>query len=690
MPAEAEEAIKTKVKPKEWKDLDEKQREVIKSAYQKADGTIDEEEWKFAQEGIQTINADLELRETPNDVMNGIPYSEAYLYNRRKAINYSPPRNPDDDREVSLGIVHEKIVSFCAVFLKYVWKRRVKSYTKKGRLIKGLGDVFDLAVEHSYRLEKLMKSLLLIFWEVFTQGNAFVLEEWQVRLTPKVKAFMKDPKTGARVEVNPDNMDYTYEFLEGLEYEKGDPVQTRMAKSVLLDGRNVIFGDPEIEEVQDQPRLTLEFSMPRTLGQQVFGSLKRWASVPTDYQTINNVTGDNMTLFNTKRLKDPSETLIVHYSFDKFKNRYNIWCNGIMMLPRQTPMEIYYPRMNYPLSNVAGERLKGSIYARSVPAKTKFNADMADWVFKVLADKFEQGAYPAILSNGKYTLTRKMFRGGQVTHGVKKDDYDKADPDNKGITASEFSFATLLKQTLETQTANPTTSGELEQDATATAVSLTENAQREKLGYLLDGLTIGMMDMAERRIETIESKYTTKERKTIVDGKEVSVYQNFTVQAYGAENHIVMDENVGTEGYDAQEAKDKLFTLSFQDGKQRGLNTKYFMANPEFIKAREYETCVEIMPERRKDTALQMIQFFDELGKVTTLFRGMVNMDKAKEEYLEISGRPEDLFNNKDQEMLAKEEAAQAAMGQEPGQPPAAPRPAKAPAATSQMLSGQR
>lgn len=695
MPEPAADDAKKTTKLKQFKDLDADKQAVVMQAYKKADGSFDEEEWKYAQEGIQQINRDLELREQASDVFNGIPYSEAYQFNRRKAINYSPPRNPEDDREVSMGIIHEKIVSFCAVFLKYVWKRRVKCYTKKGRLIKGLGDVLDLGVEHSHRLEKFGKLLLLILWEVFVQGNAFVLEDWQVRMVPQQKAFKKD-KDGNRVEVTPDNMDYTLEFLEGLEYEKADPVQTRMAKSILLDGPNVIFGNPEIEEVQDQERVTLEFAMSRAEGEQTFGSLSRWKAVPKDMVQINTLTGDDLTLFNAKRLKDPAETLICHYRYDKFKNRYNLYLNGVLMLPRETPMSIFYPRMNVPLSNIAGERLKGSAYARSVPAKTKFNADYLDWVFKVLADKFEQGSYPAILSNGKYTLTRKMFRGGQVTHGVKKDDYEKADPDNKGITQSEFSFAEFIKSVLESQTANPTTSGELDKGATATAISLTDNAQQEKLGFLLDGIMLGMMDLASRRIETIESKYTLAERKTLVDGKEVPVYQNFSVTAYGAENHIVMDEGVDTEGYDTQGTQDKLSKLAFDDQKLRGLKSKYFLVNPEFIKRREYTFDVEIMPERRKDSAMQMIQFFDEMGKVQTMFQGMMNLDKAKEEYLEISGRPEDLFNSKDQEQLAKEMAAAqataAAGGAEggPGMPPAAPKPAAPPKATPLMLNQKR
>lgn len=659
----------------------------VAMAYQKADGTLDEEEFKYAKALMEQVNEDLKLREQPSDVFNGIPYSDAYVYNRRKAINYSPPSNTEDDREVSFGTVHEKIVVFCGVFLKYIWKRRVISKDKHGRKINGLGDVFDLAVEHSKKLEKFSRKILLIIWEVFTQGNAFVLENWEVRVVPRKKAYTKNAK-GEEVEVTPDNMDYTYEFLEGLRYVEDTPVQERMAKATLLDGRQVIFGDPEVEDVQEQPRLTIEMQFPRSLAEQLYGSLKRWSSVPTDSNSIMVFSGNTTTLFDSKRLKKPEETVLAHFTYDRFRNVSNVFLNGVMMLPRQTTMDIFYPRMNYPLSNVAGERLTGSIYARSIPAKTKFNADFVDWTLKVMAEKFEQGAFPAILSHGKYTLNRKMFRGGQVTHGINKEDYEKADPENKGVTQAEFSFVNFMKEILNSQSANPTTSGDVQQGATATEISLMENHQNEKLGFFLDGLMLGMMDIDSRRIETIESKYTTIAKKTLVDSKELDVYQNFTVQAYGNENHVIMDPSVGNEGFDVQNAKDTLFEMSFQDKKQKGISSKYFVANPIFIRKREYTNDVEIISDRRKDTGLQMSMMWEEFEKLLATFQGRVNMDTLKEEYLEVSGRPEDIFNSKDMEQLQREQAAQqsAQSGQEPTQQPQkmTPKP------TPQMMNQNR
>lgn len=609
----------------------------------------DKETYEYAQNIIQQINRDLEIREQNSIVFNGISYSRAYEYNQRKAINYAPPRNIKDDREVSFGIPHEKIIGFCAMFLKYVWKRQIKCYDEKGQIIEGLGTVYDLAIEFSYQLELMKKKIALFYWEVFTQGNAFILEEWDVRLENVPKAFYLDEK-GNRVEVNQDNMDYSYEFLEGLTYEKGKEIQKRRAVSRLLDGRQVIFGNPEIEEVQEQPRIVIEESYTRRDAEAVFGSLSRWKYVPVDRENITEIVGEMTTLFDAERLKNPNDVVIVHKYFDKENNRFNIFANGCMLLPKNTPFTLFYPRNNYPLTNIPAERLRGSIYARAIPAKTKFNADFIDWALKMLANKFEQGIDPAIFSKGKYTLTRQMFRAGTVTHGISTADFEKADPDNKGITAPEFSFVNLLKEIIESQTLNPTTSGELSANATATEISITEANQRDKLGYMLDGLVNGFSDMALRRSETIESKYTMKQKETMVNGKTVPVYQNFTVSVGGTDHAVTFDDEVGGENYDFETKRDELFQMSFKN-KKKGRNTEFYLANPTYIRQGKYNVVIEVQPEKVKDSQLQMMQLWDEFEKLMALFPN-VNKEVLEKEYLRVSGRPDNMFVSQDMRTL--------------------------------------
>ncbi|MBW8034712.1 MAG: hypothetical protein FVQ79_03420 [Planctomycetes bacterium] len=633
----------------EKKEIDEKHKELLTKAYGN-----DEEEWKYAQDKIQQINTDLELREQASLVFNGVAYSTAYEYNQVKGINYSPPRNIEDDREVSLGIVHEKIVAFAAIFLKYVFKYRIRCYDSKGKLVRGLGKIYELGIEFSRKREQFLHIIGLVFWEVFTQGNAFVLEDWEVMNRKKIKAYLKKEGEEKKI-VNPDTMDYTYEFLDELTYEDGDEVQLRRAISRVLDGRQVIFGNPEIENIQEQPRITIEEEMSKGDAHAMFGTLKRWDHIPKEATNIEIMTGEKLTLFDVKRLKKPEETFIIHRVLDKEHNRFNIFINGLMIFSRKTPLTLFYPRNNYPISNVPAERLRGSIYARSVPAKTKFNADFVDWALKMLANKFEQGIDPAILSKGKYTLSRNMFRGGQVTHGVSSQDFERADPENKGITQPEFSFVGLLKEIIEAQTINRITAGEGTGADTLGQEQLLESNQRDKLGYLLDGLMLGFLQMAERRCETIESKYTIKQKETIVDGKKINVYQNFSVSVSGTENDVEFNDEVGGENYDVEGTRNELFKKSFED-KKAGFSTEYYLANPNHIREGRYFFDVEIIPERIKDTNIQLAIMWEDFANRLKIFGTVVNIDAMKKEYLETSGKPDDTFTTQLYQKLDQEQ----------------------------------
>lgn len=601
----------------------------------------DTETAEYARDTISLINSDLEAREQGSIISNGIPYSAAYEYNQKKAVNYAPA-NEDDTHEVSAGIVHEKIIAFVSIFLKYVFKHDIKVY-KDGDLVPRLGDVYELGVDHSRKLENFKHKVALMYWEVFSQGDAFILEDWMVRNVPQQNAFNDGELVGA------DNMDYTLEFLEGLTYEDIEMIQTRKAESIVMDGRMVILGNEEENILQDQPRITLEETMTRDVAEQVFGSLDMWDQVPDEQEQMLQM-GDVETLFNDERIDDTKQNVVVHRFIDKDNNRFNIFVNGVMMLPMKTPMTIFYPRGNYPITQMSAERVTGSARSRSIPAKTKFNADFLDWILKKMSLKFEQGIEPAILANGNYTLTSDMFKARQVTHGVKKSDYEFADPDNKGVTVPEYNFFTMIKEIVETQTVNQTTSGELSGNATATEIAVTDQNQQQKLGFLLDAIVNGWTDLTYRRCETIESKYTLKQSEdTQVDGQTISVYTNFTFMKAGIQNKVIFDDKVGE--YDEAQSKE-LSNKLFKDAaksRKTGNPTEVWLVDPAELRSGNCMLDVTIRAEKLKDSQLQLIQMFDEINQSTAIFGrsdqgGSINMEELKKDYLEVSGRSDDFF----------------------------------------------
>ena len=149
--------------------------------------------------------------------------------------------------------------------------------------------------------------------------------------------------------------------------------------------------------------------------------------------------------------------------------------------------------------------------------------------------------------------------------------------------------------------------------------------------------------MATRRGETIETKYTTKESETIVDGKTIDVYQNFTIALGGTEHAVAFDPAVGTAEFDEEGTKDRLFEKSFNE-KQNGKDREYHMVNPMLIRKRKFSFDVEMKPERRKDSYLQLIELKEEADFLIGVWGEQVDKDVLKKEYTDITGRPANLF----------------------------------------------
>lgn len=599
-------------------------------------GKVAESTLKFAQKEIKYINEAYDRREEKSVVFNGLSYSKAYVYNMKKAVNYAPPKS-NKDSQISLGIVHEKLVSFVAIFLKYIFKPYIKCYDKDGNLIKDLGDVYKWAVQFSQDMEKFNQKLGVIYWEMFTQGDAFVLEDWQVETIEESVAY-KDDK-----ELKSEEIDFTYEFLESLTYQNGKRKQTRKAVSVLLDGRNLILDSMELDSgIQNQEGITIEEKISRDVAEKMYGSLSMWSKVPASSEEIASVVGDKITLFDGSRLKDPKNNVIIHRRYSKVANRFNIFINGLAMLPYQTPFTIFYPRGNYPVTQFSSERLSGSAYSRSIPAKVKFNSDYADWILKTLAYRFEQEVRPGLLVKGKYTLVKDIFAPGARTHGVTTQMYEKADPDNRGIQPASFSFLKLMTDIQERQTANPTTSGELTPHATATEINIVENNQQQKLGYMLDGLVNGYTDLIMRRAETIESKYTVKQRETVVDGQRVDVFQNFTITSAGVQHSVVFDKSISNPTHNTEKKRSELFTKAF-NARKVGTPTEYYLVDPEVLRKGDVIIQIEIHTEKIKNTGLKLMEMRQEFDWLLSVFPN-VNHEELEKEYLAISGRPESIF----------------------------------------------
>jgi hypothetical protein len=175
--------------------------------------------------------------------------------------------------------------------------------------------------------------------------------------------------------------------------------------------------------------------------------------------------------------------------------------------------------------------------------------------------------------------------------------------------------------------------------------------QQQKLGFLLDAMVLAWSDLAYRRCETIESKYTLKQdEETTVDGRTISVYSDFTFMRAGIQNMVIFDDQVGN--YDQEAVANQLFKNAAKS-KKDGNPTETYLIDPNELRTGQYMLDIEVRPEKMKDSQLQLIQMFDEINQTIGIFGrddqgGSVSMEEVKKDYLEVSGRSDDFFVSAD------------------------------------------
>jgi len=603
----------------------------------------------FSEKILNQIQQGINERETPSPLWNYLSYSEQYEENLKRALNAVKPKKKNDGKpDVDTGLVAEKVFNFISIYQNQEVNENIRIYEPSGEEKEHIGEFFKLAVRHTQETEKFKKQILpFIYFTMVSQGDAFVWDDWYVETLDTKDIYDENGK-----KIDFAKLDHTFETYEKLKYKKGKKIQNRYAKTRLLDGRTIIFGDISQPLVQEQPWIALEFVISNQKAEAVFGSLENFKKLKKDLKenNFNNGNSKNFAtiktefsdLFNRTRKKEEagneSEEFIIHYYFNKADNLFNIFVNGVPMFNIETPLNLVQPRMNYPIIRFGTERISSSIYSRSIPAKAKFNADYLDKILMILAKKFEKSYKPPINAKNKYKVRPDLLDAGKVNTGITSEDYEFADPNFQGISNSDITMVNMLKEILEGMTLNKTTSGEVSGQTTATEVSMAQRNQLQKLIIYFESLEAGFEDLISRRIETIESKFTKQQDWTIVDGKKVSVYKNFSVSLGGSEHYVAFLDSLKEIDPEKQEdLENDIFMLEAQH------NIRYHLINPDYIRKAKYEIIVEVKLEPKISSIMESAQLREEITWLKQVFPN-VNNKLLEEEYIKATDRSEDLF----------------------------------------------
>ena len=609
---------------------------------------------------ISAVNQAFFRREQPNPIMNNYTLSQAYVYNYRKATNYVPDLGNDDDNNLSTGHIHEVIFTLMAILLGLDYKSIIKCRDEKGNEDRELALVYEKLIKYSLDLENFKEMLPYIINESLTQGDCFLMESWEIK-----ESIIKIPskiKGNKETEINKNNIiDYNdklltdISFIEKIKFEE-KKITNRAARFIKLDGRNVIEGNPEIEDAQKQPFLFIETLMTMEEAESQFSRLTLWeiAKKCAGSDIIQYLFG-KPTIYNESRLRDSKDLFYVHYYFNKEENRYNLFINGIMMYDYNTPMNIFFPAMKYPIVKFSSEINSSSFRSKSIPMKLKYVSDYLDFFLNTVAFQRYSAVIPAINVTGRRTISANMFKGGSVNHGIELGkDYHFADDQvfKRALQSGEVEWINKIQEIMQNQSLNSITLGQSTEGQLATGIIASQQNQIVRLKPIVYSFLRGMCDLYSMRADTIKYKYSIptsidEVESTIEDGEKTedkknkktkNVYQEIEYTEKDYQLNILIDDlkNYG----EVKEKDNELFQKSFND-KLLGKNKDYVILDAENMKFHNITVDGEFNENLNREQQLQKL--YQDIQTISSIFP---NADRTELEkrFLSLTDYPENFF----------------------------------------------
>ena len=580
--------------------------------------TVEEEQERGMD--IVRMQSAKEQRDKSQKEFDGMDYLTWYETNAQADMSFIPPKLNKEDVRVVTGTTRERDNSLLASLLNYNFEATVTAFDVFDNQLTELGSSMEDLTRKSREIEDYDSKRELIYRELLTQGDAFVMEEW-IQRTKFDKRAKFNWKEGVRIS------DFELDVTLKMDFER--------AEVSLLPGTKVYMGNVKEPLLPKQPYLFTAETIPYDDVLQRFMHWERWRNVPKHIlrmQDTMDATGyRDWTLLPTKDRY--VEKLMM---MDKPGNRFQIYLNGVPMLPKGFPLTEVSPSGEYPMIKGSIERVPFFAYSKGIPAKTKVEQAVMDEMLKLAVLKSQQGYRPPKANNTGRELSASIFTPGTIHNDIDVENL-KNIVEPTGVTQSDLMFLDYMKSVVDSKSVSASFSGEKTKGRlTATEIMELKKQQLMKLGLVVWGVVQMEKEMNWLRIYTVCDKWTEKvdQRVPSLSSGMVSAYRRVTVDATldgGQRGKRVYEFNKDKANAltgDQLQIEEELASL------REGVPVRKTYINPEVLRSIKVHWRVNVVPTEKDTSDLHRVLFIQNLKDAATLFGPQsVNMDYAKQRF---------------------------------------------------------
>jgi hypothetical protein len=535
------------------------------------------------------------------------------------------------------GLSREKVSSSVAVVMSQYYEPEAAVFDKNDVFMNEVGNIISELVIKSQEIEKVEDKMKYFIRAMVALGTSYTIETANTATENKKKAT-------------------TTMTLGSLSTDWED---TPTAKCIELSHdslhpRCVYLYDYSQPDIQKQPHLAIAIEMPIATARSIFGGWERWKYVPTTKDSEGMSWYTKNASFTSNQIEGFVEVVFSMSSL-RFKNEYNIYINGVQMLPVKKiaigdageyrisgfPLTAISYSGLYPIVKWDLEVILNFAIGKGQIQKTMLDQQTLDILLPSMLKKILRSASPSMGSTRK-RYNPDIIDGGQIVHGVQKDDLFSLLPEVMlmGVTSSEFSFYEKMKQELDEKSLSREFMGDSSGSGEKTATQFTYEQKQQMLKFasLLDGAMKGIRQMAELRFLNGVLPFWMKKQDGRIEKVKngiSDVYKSVTLarddSAKGDYNSVIhIGKTYGLDSYDILEEEAKAEKL--------GRKEKYKFLDPDMIDFLSTNIYWTVQQKQKDNDIMSRLLFIQNVTDSMNLFGPEAhNIDQLKRRYAQIN-----------------------------------------------------
>jgi len=595
-----------------------------------------------------------QARDQRHPELNDQTYIENYENNERIANTFVPGKKFDGDVKIASGTVEQKLFSVLSEVNRLSLAPQVLAFNEESDELVSLGyamtDVlFETAKREGDDEKRLMRQL-----ELLKQGTVFVQELW-VNRWKKVKDPVDKSKIGK---------------FQGQDWKSRLELAWSGPERSVLYGPGVYLGSTKEVDCKKQPYIFTHKLTSYTEAASRYGhkdtegndQWERWQFVPRKkttqmtLETLQNNINNAMTVTTVQQ--DWVEE--VHY-YDKYNNEYQIFLNGIPMLPIGFPLSAISPGGEYNIDSQLYQYINPFFaYGRSFVQKVKEQSDILDELLRLLIIKTRKSIHPPYANSSGRVISSRVLMPGRITMGIDAGSLQAIGQEGQGVISSEFQMFQLLSDKIDENTVSKQFTGQQgASGTTATEVNVLQAQAQKVLSLTIFTAMMLEMKCGYLRLWNVLENYFEPYDTRYNSAKE-SIDEVF--RSTSRKTDLGDDNGVGTrqvipmleEMPDPETIRDQeLFTGTPEPGmgekrktrEQLGLAPmKIIYLNPERLKKARLTWYIDVDTKEKETSNVQKLLFREELADIALLMNmgAQPNLESLQGQHALVWNRPKD------------------------------------------------